>query len=508
MPRSAYVVLVFLCAFAVFLADRFTPRGFIVSALYLFPVFLSMGVRSVPVTLSLALGAIVLMWVEYFVSTPYPGVPEEVSVFNKILSTVTVALAAAIISVRLEAERTLYERIRRQQAVALFGRHALTIEESESLMDEACRVLAEFFAVNYCKILKHEPQAQHVVLINGFGWSPEDMGWTESTEGDSFAAYTFRHDHDEPLIVHDLPHERRFRPPKLLLERGIVSCVNVLIPGKEVPYGILEVDTVRPRYFKKEDAYILQLMANILGDAIERCRVQQTLIQSNRGLEEFASIASHDLQEPLRKIFTFSDRVQPLVNSEEGQSYLAKTRSAANRMKSLIDDLLLFSKLKVGESGAFKPIDTNELIQDVIDGLELRIQEKGAVVNIQSGLPTVLGNYFQVHQLFTNLVSNALKYVPSGKVPVVRIKGQVKGREAEFSVQDNGIGFDEKYADEIFRPFKRLHGKGQFEGTGMGLTISKRVVEQHKGRIWAKGTPDNGATFFVTLPLVPSDKKS
>ncbi|MCA8986281.1 MAG: PAS domain S-box protein [Planctomycetaceae bacterium] len=235
------------------------------------------------------------------------------------------------------------------------------------------------------------------------------------------------------------------------------------------------------------------------------------LAASNAELEQFAYVASHDLQEPLRKIRSFGNLLlngYPDQLGAEGQDYLQRMQKAAERMQTLIDDLLTLSRvLRKGQT--FSLVDMNEIVQSVIEDLEDRLSVSGGVVHV-SELPTIHADPTQMRQLMQNLIGNALKYRKPDVPPVVSVtvrniamnSSLPRNREDqwEFEIADNGIGFAPEYAQRIFQPFQRLHGRSEYEGTGIGLTICKRIVDRHKGQIWAESQPGQGAHFFVRLP--------
>jgi len=243
----------------------------------------------------------------------------------------------------------------------------------------------------------------------------------------------------------------------------------------------------------------------------------QALERSNMHLEDFAHAASHDMKEPLRKIHTFIDRLkQKLVNKldETESSLFDRIEAAADRMQLLVDDLLEFSFVSQ-QPKQLEPVDLNEKMKKILSDLEISIEEKQAQIKI-GPLPTVVGNRRQLQQLFQNLIGNALKYSKEGVAPVVEITSQtVTGEESWmavaagdkqklfhlFEIRDNGIGFEQEYADRIFHIFTRLHGRTEYAGTGVGLAIVQKVVQNHKGYIAAYGDPGKGATFKVLLPV-------
>lgn len=252
----------------------------------------------------------------------------------------------------------------------------------------------------------------------------------------------------------------------------------------------------------------------VFKDITERKRVEETLAQkaaeltrSNAELEQFAFVASHDLQEPLRKIQAFGDRLKvkcESIQSPEIRDYLDRMQSAATRMRTLINDLLAFSRV-IRSSEPFVEVDLTGVANEVLSDLEVRIEKTGA--KIEAGpLPTIEADPMQMRQLLLNLISNALKFQPPGAVPVVQITSRAYTTPSgepwcELSFKDNGIGFDEKYLDRIFAVFQRLHGRGEYEGTGVGLAVCRRIVDRHHGNILAHSKPGQGATFIITLPV-------
>lgn len=242
----------------------------------------------------------------------------------------------------------------------------------------------------------------------------------------------------------------------------------------------------------------------------------QELERSNANLEEFAYAASHDLKEPIRKIFTFSDRLKLRLKdklSEDEVQIFERMENATRRMNTLIDDLLSYSHVSHGTS-AIEQIDLNQEVLMVLEDLEVEIQEKKAEIKLDP-LPVIQGNHQQIQQLFQNLIGNALKYCKPGTPPNISIGAKVvKGLETPLplslddqqkqfhfiEVRDNGIGFEQQDAERIFNVFTRLHGNAEYKGTGVGLSIVRKVVQNHKGYIWAEGKPNEGAAFKMLFP--------
>jgi signal transduction histidine kinase len=240
------------------------------------------------------------------------------------------------------------------------------------------------------------------------------------------------------------------------------------------------------------------------NDQLERRAAE--LARSNGELEHFASIASHDLQEPLRKVRTFTQQVTVIESgrlSEKGQEYLARANSAAERMQRLIEDLLRFSRVAT-HGRAFVPVDLMEVSHQVTDDLEVQITRSGAVIHI-GDLPTISADPLQMRQLLQNLISNGIKFQEADAAPVVWIEAQQTEDATVLSVRDNGIGFDPRYERRIFRVFERLHGRAEYPGTGIGLALCRKIVERHGGTIAGTSHTGQGATFTVTLPLDQPD---
>ncbi len=242
----------------------------------------------------------------------------------------------------------------------------------------------------------------------------------------------------------------------------------------------------------------LRLSRQELSDA------NQELERSNRELQQFAYVASHDLQEPLRKVVAFGDRLKTNyadVLDERGVDYLERMQNAALRMRHLIEALLAYSRVST-TAGTMAEVSLAEVVHLVLSDLDHTINECGAEV-VVGELPQIKADRLQIGQLLQNLISNAIKYrKPDGQVKVAVSSFQQPGSSfVEIQVKDNGIGFDEKYLDRIFAPFQRLHSRQEYSGTGIGLAICKKIVERHGGTITARSAPDEGALFLVTLPL-------
>ena len=245
----------------------------------------------------------------------------------------------------------------------------------------------------------------------------------------------------------------------------------------------------------------------------------ERLKRSNRELEEFASVASHDLQEPLRKIQAFGDRLETNCAAQldaQGHDYLGRMLHATTRMRTLINDLLTFSRIST-RGLPFVDVDLSQATEEVLTDLEERVRQTGGQV-IVGKLPVIEADALQMRQLLQNLIGNALKFHKPDQPPVVRVEARLTGPEDQHTdglpppgtcqlvVSDNGIGFDIKYTDRIFNVFQRLHGRAEYEGTGMGLAICRKIVERHHGTIAVNSQPGEGTSFIITLPLAQIDQ--
>lgn len=235
--------------------------------------------------------------------------------------------------------------------------------------------------------------------------------------------------------------------------------------------------------------------------------LNEKLKQSNEELERFAAVAAHDLQEPLRKIQAFGDRLAANASEhldDKDQIYIERMRDAATRMRVLIDDLLQLSRV-TSRGLPYEPVDLREVVTRVADDLEGQMTETGALLDIGE-LPVVMADPAQMHSLFQNLISNALKFRKTDQRPLVRVAETRDPSRFEqngmthIAVEDNGIGFDPAYGERIFRIFERLNGRSDYSGTGIGLAVCKKIISRHEGRITAEGKPGEGSVFTVSLP--------
>jgi signal transduction histidine kinase len=267
-------------------------------------------------------------------------------------------------------------------------------------------------------------------------------------------------------------------------------------------------------YQLNETTANLEMMIGQLQEANNRIKKRESELQiftgklqkSNAELEQFAYVASHDLQEPLRKIRMFNDKLQEILSGvldERARDYLQRMNNAAIRMEKLITDLLAYSRVTT-HAKPYQPVNLNETVKEVLADLEVIINETKAQIT-NSELPVIEADPLQMRQLFQNLIGNAIKYHRQGVAPLIRIESQTITSVGEpdyyrIDVIDNGIGFDNSYAQRIFGLFQRLHGRDKYDGTGLGLAICKKIMIDHGGAITASGQPQEGATFTLRFP--------
>jgi len=320
-----------------------------------------------------------------------------------------------------------------------------------------------------------------------------------------------------------------------LLSEPYSKLIPQLITGTVAEEAILTLTTGKPfivQYYyerlnkwlefsaaKMDDYHLINIFTDITATKQTQLQLEKSieaLQRSNTNLEEFAYAASHDLKEPIRKVRTFGDRLKQKLSSrmnEDEVEMFERLEKASARMELLVEDLLAFSHVSE-RPREFEIIDLDEKIKRVLEDLEMEIEEKHAEINI-GPLPTLKAHRRQIQQLFQNLISNSLKYSKPNIPPVINITSkEVLGSETGINiideeknkkfylieVSDNGIGFEQQYAERIFQMFQRLHGKQEYSGTGVGLSIARKVVENHQGFIIAEGEPGKGATFKVYLP--------
>jgi PAS domain S-box-containing protein len=403
-------------------------------------------------------------------------------------------------------------------------------ERSESALKEGeakYRTLVEQIpAVTYIEEVDVGEPEWNMVYVSPqigalLGYTPE-----EYTSGPTIWEQLLHPDDRERVLAEDARTEQTGEPFKvqyrMLTREGEVAWIRdeaILVRDEEgnplfwqgVMYDITDQKRAEEEVWRLNE----ELERRVAERTAQLEAYAERLRQSNRELQDFAYFASHDLQEPLRKVLTFGDRLKAKYGEalgEQGRDYLERMEGAATRMRDLVDDLLSLSRVTT-QARPFFPVDLTEVAREVASDLEARIEEAGGRVEVGE-LPTIEADRLQMRQLLQNLIGNALKFHKSGEAPLVEVRsetfeerrgagsGGLAGNElCRITVEDNGIGFDDEHLERIFMPFQRLHGRNVYEGTGMGLAICRKVVERHGGKITAEGARGRGARFIVTLPL-------
>lgn len=408
---------------------------------------------------------------------------------------------------RKKAEDKLRAHAKQQSALTKLGLIALPGDDLQELMDQAVHLISRTLKVEDCQVLKYIPDEKAFLIQAAWGWDKELVGKAKVPDGmESQAGYTLRT--NRPVVVKDLNEETRFSSPRLFLDKGAISGMSVVIYATTHVFGVLEIYTRKTRVFKMDEINFLQSMANILGNVIERNIAEEKLKhytdeleRSNQALEDFAFIASHDLQEPIRKAMLFGDRIKsayPSPENNEGKNYIDRLQKSMNKIQGFIHDLLEYSK--VTRATPLQLINLQDAVSEAVSNLEAQIKRSRGKIEILP-LPFIKGDRFQIVQLFQNLISNALKYARKNETPKIKIRSRQNGNVMwDLLVEDNGIGIDPKYFHKIFKPFERLHSGDQYSGAGIGLAICAKVLIRHKGSIQVESQPDKGSTFIITLP--------
>lgn len=292
-------------------------------------------------------------------------------------------------------------------------------------------------------------------------------------------------------------------------------CILPISYSRKV-IGALVLASSQYNYISDNTKIMIENISSLLGEIFARIIAEndkkeymKKLAKSNEELEQFAYIASHDLQEPLRKVMTYGDFLKEEYSNKmdkDGQYYINTMIKASSRMSKLINNLLEYSRITT-KGDTFKLVRLYTILEDALDNLEIKIKEKNATIDYHRSHAVLKGDANQLTQLFQNIISNSLKYIKDDVKPVITItEKKRKDDMLEVSISDNGIGFDEKYLEKIFLPFQRLHSKNKYEGTGIGLAICNKIVTRHNGEIIAKSRLEEGSTFTIALPYIKAEQ--
>jgi PAS domain S-box-containing protein len=428
------------------------------------------------------------------------------------------------ITERKQAQEELQRQNLRSQ---LFAEVTVKIRQSlhiEDILQTAVNEVQRILVSDRVLIFQLEPDGLGKIVTEAVAPGYPSVLGCKVTDGYLASEYLSRYRQGR---VYTIDHVEKADVPACFMEFmqnfHIKAKLAVPILLKEQLWGLLVAHQCnRPRHWSSFETDLLKQLADQIGIALAQAQLleqethqRQALAHSNTELENFAHVASHDLQEPLRKILTFGQRLQTKygeVLTEQGCDYLERMQKAAERMQTLIHDLLTLSRITT-QAQPFVAVDLAQIVQEVLSDLEVCLEQNQGQVEVGE-LPTLNSDPLQMRQLMQNLIGNALKFHRKGELPKVRIYSQqlkgenqpaledtAKPTHCQICVKDNGIGFDTQYLDRIFQAFHRLHGRNEYEGTGMGLAICRKIVERHNGNISAHSRQGQGSTFIVTLPL-------
>lgn len=405
------------------------------------------------------------------------------------------------------------QRLRAQQQYDAAQRRIMgmisTLQPLEQILRELCLLMEQRNPQVICSVLLVDDSRQRLTigaapsLSERYNQAVEGLRIGEDMGACGSAAFL-----RQPVLVTDIASDQRWQGMhQLAAEEGLHACWSTpLLAGDGALLGTFAIYQRGPLLVDAELEEMVVTASHLAAIAIEHRNILAELERSNRELQEFAFVASHDLQEPLRKIQTFAERLQTRTDAldEQSRDYLTRMSSAAARMQALIRDLLAYSRVATRRE-PFVHLELDRVLDEVLQDLEGTLESSGAHIE-REPLPAIDGDPSQVRQLLQNLLSNAVKFHKKGELPNVRIYAEYQpAGEWSLCISDNGVGFDEKYLDRIFNPFQRLHSCQEYPGTGIGLAIVKKIVERHGARLSASSQPGRGAIFRVTFPA--SDKE-
>lgn len=293
----------------------------------------------------------------------------------------------------------------------------------------------------------------------------------------------------------------------------LIATIRALLRTHQAEEGLRRAHDELELRVQERTQQLFQANQELQREIARRQKVEESLLvfaanleRSNRDLQDFASVVSHDLQEPLRSVRLFSERLQSDFSDsidENGRVYLERILAGTGRMRQLIQDLLEVARVSSGANAKpFTAVDLGKTVAEVLEILQKRIEETEAQITVGS-LPVLEADPIQMRQLFQNLIGNALKFQMPDRPLCISIEGHLVegGQRGQITVQDNGIGFDGKHSERIFGVFQRLHSRSKYDGSGVGLAICRKIVERHGGTITVQSTPNQGTAFTVTLPM-------
>lgn len=478
--NSKFLILEAVLTMAVFIFDLLSPLGIAGGIPYVSVVLITLWISGKKHTYSAGVIGSVLTIAGIFLS-PESEIPWSVILTNRFLALLGIWIAVFVI---LKYKKSYTEMLRTKQ-----GLDALFYYATEGIL--VVNERGEITMIN--------PKAGEL-----FGYEKEELRG-KNIETLVPAHLREKHVHHRKNY-HENPHPRSMGGAGMELfgrrKDGTEFPVEISLTHYKSEEGIFVVAFIIDISLRKKQEDLIK------KSIIELKHYSDELKSSNAELENFAYISSHDLQEPLRKIQSFGDRIRSTERDkldEKSRDYLDRILNAAQRMQVLINDLLAFSRL-TSKAQQYEKVDLNQVLNEVISDLEIAIEKSGAKIEADS-LPVIEAEPTQMRQLFQNLIANAIKFREENLSPVVKIRSEKnrilsndKVNYIDLYFEDNGIGFDEKYTDRIFNIFQRLDGQ-KYEGTGIGLAVCRKIANRHGGDIIAKSKPGEGSTFIVTLAV-------
>ena len=437
-----------------------------------------------------------------------------------------------------QAGEILQQQTQRELLVAQIAQRIRQSLQLEVVLNTTVTEVRQFLQTDRVFIYRFEPDWGGVVIVESVGESWKSILGSRPKDPSFAPTYVQLYQQGRVQATADIyAGELTDCYVEFLEQFQVQADLVVPILQAENLWGLLVVNQcVAPRQWQQWEIEWLRQLATQLAIALQQAelyhqlqselkerqraeeelkRQQQLLMQSNAALQQFASIASHDLQEPLRKIQVFGNRLKEKfseVLGAQGRDYIERMQNAVARMQSLIDDLLIFARITT-KAQPFVATNLELIVQEVLSDLEVRLQQTQGRVEVGS-LPTIDADPVQMRQLLQNLIVNALKFHRPQLPPVVRVYSQIVNAQlqpvaknsasatvCQIVVADNGIGFEPKHQERIFQAFQRLHGRSEYEGTGMGLAICRKIAARHEGSITATSISGEGATFIVSLPV-------
>lgn len=477
------IAAIFLYSFSIFAVDFSERLGIAAGVPYLLAVWIAYYAPHPATIWFTAVGVSVLTLWGMFVSEP--GAEKSIVLINRTLSLFAIWVTALLCWQTRNARESLLERERQIREIIKVAPTAMLMADPEGTIvlanAEALRLFDyeanELIGQPVEILLPEQHRAQHPPLRRGFARHPITRAMGSGR---------------------DL-HARRKDGSEVAVEIALTPIQH----GDQLYVLTTIVDISHRKAFEKTLRGLNEeLEQRIAERTIKLQAANEALARSNIELQQFAYIASHDLQTPLRGISGFVQLLERQYGEQlddQARDWIQRTVTNTQRMHTLINDLLAYSRVD-SRARPFRPVNLQNLVRETVRLLEPDIQTVSAKVTYDDNLPTVMGDASQLAQLLENLIGNGLKYNQSTP-PSVHISAVSRNKQWIISVQDNGIGIDAKYHDRIFEIFRRLHDNQHYPGTGIGLAVCRRVVHRHGGRIWLESQPGQGSTFFFSLPI-------